>query len=406
MGVLERILHVRNTTPAFINSTYILRRTIKKPASQTRLSEVGRLEPAKVDSKYETGQLFLHRIFGYRGVVLFPWTARVYDRDVHNNNKSKSVSSQPSPTSTAGSGSNVTKGKPSNSQQAENKGTTATAKSSYDDTSATTKTTPTENANVNTSSGGEANETNTKDVKGKVHTFYQVLIDSRDCPYIRAQTEAVTFLGNQESNRSLYAIPGLDYVSHDDIMPYSTGEKLPLQHELFEKFLTYTADKEPPFEAKDTLKTWQEKNHQWLELSDVHKETTENIRVTVIPFYMGCRETPASSVYWWRYSIRLENLGQLTVQLRERHWRIFSLSGTLETVRGRGVVGQEPILSPRLPAFQYSSHVSLQAPSGHMWGTFRLEREDGHMFDCKIPPFSLESKPEETNSDQTKTPED
>jgi len=69
----------------------------------------------------------------------------------------------------------------------------------------------------------------------------------------------------------------------------------------------------------------------------------------------------------WRYCIRLENLGDLTVQLRERHWRIFSLSGTLETVRGRGVVGQEPVLSSSLPAFQYSSHVSLQAPSGHMW---------------------------------------
>lgn len=42
----------------------------------------------------------------------------------------------------------------------------------------------------------------------------------------------------------------------------------------------------------------------------------------------------------WRYCIRLENLGELSVQLRERHWRIFSLSGTLETVRGRGVIGQ------------------------------------------------------------------
>lgn len=118
----------------------------------------------------------------------------------------------------------------------------------------------------------------------------------------------------------------------------------------------------------------------------------------------------------------MENLGELSVQLRERHWRIFSLSGTLETVRGRGVVGQEPVLSPRLPAFQYSSHVSLQAPSGkdyfsfvkdhfyqimstfnvflgHMWGTFRMEREDGHTFDCRIPPFSLESKPESSNDD-------
>jgi hypothetical protein len=31
---------------------------------------------------------------------------------------------------------------------------------------------------------------------------------------------------------------------------------------------------------------------------------------------------------------------------------------------------QEPILSAEQPAFQYSSHVSLQAPSGHMWWVF------------------------------------
>ena len=108
-----------------------------------------------------------------------------------------------------------------------------------------------------------------------------------------------------------------------------------------------------------------------------YKETTENVRVTVIPFYMGYRESQQNNVYWWRYCIRLENLGEMPVQLRERNWRIFSLSGTLETVRGRGVVGQEPVLSKEQSAFQYSSHVSLQAPSGHMWGTFRMERQDG-----------------------------
>ena len=45
-------------------------------------------------------------------------------------------------------------------------------------------------------------------------------------------------------------------------------------------------------------------------------------------------------LFQWRYCIRLENLGDETVQLRERHWRIFSLSGTLETVRGRGIIGK------------------------------------------------------------------
>jgi uncharacterized protein affecting Mg2+/Co2+ transport len=28
-------------------------------------------------------------------------------------------------------------------------------------------------------------------------------------------------------------------------------------------------------------------------------------------------------------------------------------------------------------------------------GTFRMEREDGYTFDCRIPPFSLESKSED-----------
>ncbi len=51
----------------------------------------------------------------------------------------------------------------------------------------------------------------------------------------------------------------------------------------------YTVYLDPPFTARDTLRAWQEKNHPWLELSDVHRETTENIRVTVIPFYMGMR---------------------------------------------------------------------------------------------------------------------
>merc|ERR1712066_107914 len=117
----------------------------------------------------------------------------------------------------------------------------------------------------------------------------------------------------------------------------------------------YQEGEDPPFAAQDTLRAWQEKNHPWLELSDVHKETTENIRVTVIPFYMGFRENQQNNVYWWRYCIRLENLGDSTVQLRERNWRIFSLSGTAGL----------PVQLPRLPAGAQRSHVgNLQDREG------------------------------------------
>lgn len=65
----------------------------------------------------------MHRVFGYRGVILFPWLAKVYDRDVPNKREVSNV-----------------------------------------------------DGNVGMNVG--------KEVKGRTHTFYQVLIDSRDCPYI------------------------------------------------------------------------------------------------------------------------------------------------------------------------------------------------------------------------------
>ncbi|CAF3880014.1 unnamed protein product, partial [Rotaria magnacalcarata] len=277
-------------------------------------------------------KLFLHRVFGYRGVIIFPWLARVFDRC-----DGRSSPLPPLTKSTKSSQSNI------------------------------------------------------HEIRAKSVTYYQVLTDTRDMPHIRAQTEAVTFLGNQERDRNLYAIPGLDYVAQEDIIPYTSTERTPIEHELFDKFLMHDSETTPNFVPREYLKSWQERHHQWLELSDVAKDVTHQIRVTVIPFYMGSRSAQGVSVHWWRYSIRVENLNpDEPVTLRERHWRIFSLSGTLETVRGKGVVGQEPRLSKEYPAFQYSSHISLSASSGHMWGTFKMEKDDGTFIEVRIPPFNLE----------------
>lgn len=38
-------------------------------------------------------------------------------------------------------------------------------------------------------------------------------------------------------------LPGLDYVSHEDILPYNSTEQVPIQHELFERFLMYNPTK-------------------------------------------------------------------------------------------------------------------------------------------------------------------
>ena len=94
--------------------------------------------------------MFLHKVFGYRGVILFPWLARVFDRDM--------------PSKTPGD-----------------------------------RFLDTENPSISTPIGGDTGQ---PEVKGRTHTYYQVLMDGRDTPYITnmAQTEAVAFLGSYTDN--------------------------------------------------------------------------------------------------------------------------------------------------------------------------------------------------------------
>lgn len=46
----------------------------------------------------------------------------------------------------------------------------------------------------------------------------------------------------QDSRGSVYSIPGLDYVSHEDIVPYMTSDTQPIHNELFEKFFGYDVE--------------------------------------------------------------------------------------------------------------------------------------------------------------------
>lgn len=129
----------------------------------------------------------MHRIFGYRGVILFPWTARVYDRDSDNPKKQITATTTPTPTQCAKEASPLRV----NAGSSEGSGTTATSQlddaptswhasnSATDTQRATNLGTAKTTTNANTSSATDA-----KDVKGKTQTFYQVLIDTRDCPYI------------------------------------------------------------------------------------------------------------------------------------------------------------------------------------------------------------------------------
>ncbi|HET8726787.1 MAG TPA: Co2+/Mg2+ efflux protein ApaG [Alphaproteobacteria bacterium] len=117
---------------------------------------------------------------------------------------------------------------------------------------------------------------------------------------------------------------------------------------------------------------------------------TRSIRVSVEPVYLEEQSSPADGHYVWAYHVRIENMGEQTVQLRNRHWRITDSLGRLQEVRGPGVVGVEPVLTPG-DSFEYTSGTPLNAPSGIMVGSYEMETSDGHRFDIDVPAFSLDS---------------
>ncbi|MEI8324784.1 MAG: Co2+/Mg2+ efflux protein ApaG [Betaproteobacteria bacterium] len=111
--------------------------------------------------------------------------------------------------------------------------------------------------------------------------------------------------------------------------------------------------------------------------------------VEVQPAYLPEQSEPEQSLYAFSYTITIRNVGQLPAQLISRHWIISDASGHTEEVKGLGVVGHQPLLTPG-EAFQYTSGCRLRTASGTMHGSFFCVAEDGERFDVPVPLFVLE----------------
>ena len=122
----------------------------------------------------------------------------------------------------------------------------------------------------------------------------------------------------------------------------------------------------------------------------MYKSTTRAIHVTVEPHYLPDQSEPAKSKYVWSYKVRIENQGDVAVQLRSRHWKITDGLGRLQEVKGPGVIGKTPLLRPG-EMFEYTSGTPLSTPSGIMGGTYQMVDEAGVKFDIEIPTFSLDT---------------
>jgi ApaG protein len=113
-----------------------------------------------------------------------------------------------------------------------------------------------------------------------------------------------------------------------------------------------------------------------------------DIRVSSVTSYVEEQSNPDDDRYVFAYTITIENAGQVSAKLLNRHWIITDASGHEQEVKGPGVVGEQPVLQPG-EAFQYTSAAMLETPVGSMYGSYEMLADDGVRFDAEISPFGL-----------------
>lgn len=117
--------------------------------------------------------------------------------------------------------------------------------------------------------------------------------------------------------------------------------------------------------------------------------TTRGLKVSVRARYSPEHSDPQRPLWFFLYTITLENTGSETIQLKNRHWEITDGNGHVEHVRGPGVVGKQPVLPPG-ETFEYTSGCPLGTPFGFMKGEYEMVSLDNEeTFEAQVAGFPL-----------------
>ena len=117
-------------------------------------------------------------------------------------------------------------------------------------------------------------------------------------------------------------------------------------------------------------------------------EETRGVIVRVSVNYLPEQSQPQDGRWFWAYHIRIENHGDMALQLLTRRWEIRDARNVLHLVEGEGVVGEQPVINPG-GSYDYVSGCPLTTSTGSMVGTYQMIGEDGSRFDIAIPKFDL-----------------
>lgn len=119
------------------------------------------------------------------------------------------------------------------------------------------------------------------------------------------------------------------------------------------------------------------------------QQVTNGIKISVSSNFEGTSYRNYRLYYAFSYQVTIENQSNETVQLLERHWKIYDSLNKTETVEGSGVIGKKPILKPS-EKHVYQSNCFLTSAIGAMNGFYNMVSfSSSTTFKVYIPTFQL-----------------
>ena len=119
------------------------------------------------------------------------------------------------------------------------------------------------------------------------------------------------------------------------------------------------------------------------------QQVTNGIKISIISNFESTSYRNYRLYYAFSYHVTIENQSNETVQLLERHWKIFDSLNNTEIVEGSGVIGKKPILKPS-QIHTYTSNCFLTSPIGAMKGFYNMVNiATTKIFKVHIPAFQL-----------------
>jgi len=143
-------------------------------------------------------------------------------------------------------------------------------------------------------------------------------------------------------------------------------------------------------EARNTARLNANEIPMTLEGLQLFEQRTRDVIIRVEPEYLAEQSSPADSRYIWAYTVEIDNQSAEDLKVTDRFWKIADSRGQMQEVRGKGVVGEKPVIKAG-EIFRYTSGAPLTAPSGMMLGAYTMQAESGESFDAQIPAFLLDS---------------